>query len=126
MWVILSITQIHHAIATPPLVPRSSSRKSVGGTAHNYFISQHALLLFNIFTDDRIVLRTPHSVYALRPDEAMVIALLYSTAFYSSDGEALDSLPTLSSRQTTGVDPHNQRIEVCAEHLCGKFRRGDA
>lgn len=35
-------------------------------------------MLLNIFTDDRIVLRTPHSVYTLQPNEKMAIAVYFA------------------------------------------------
>ena len=42
----------------------------------NFFINLHKLLLI-LFTDDRIVLRTPRSVYTLKPNEKMAIAVYF-------------------------------------------------
>ena len=56
---------------------RSSSWKSVSGTVPNLFIIE-CKLLFNIFTDDCIVLRTPQSVYTLMPNKKMTITVYFS------------------------------------------------
>ena len=42
----------------------------------NFFINLHKLLLI-LFTDDHIVLRTPRSVYTLKPNEKMAIAVYF-------------------------------------------------
>ena len=53
----------------------------------------------------------------------MVITLLYSTAFYSSDGEALDSLTTLSSRQMGEIYIISE--SECIQSIYGEFVVGE-
>ena len=78
MTLVIPLTiQIRHAIGTPPRGLRSSCRKSVCVTAPNLFINKHKLLL-NIFTDNRIILRTLHSVHTLTSKGKIAIAVYYA------------------------------------------------